>query len=200
MVVPIVSQHPVFRHQLGDGNRKARRRDGGDEVKNLVGVGKIRVARSPQQIADWDFKQHTDHLDGHRPNHQDHGSLHKALLLTGPLQLSTHFPQNAPTHSHNLPYSVAGFQFLFCKSFLKRRCSFPFEYIGKPVNLRVKSDILEIYYKTELVAKHELSTKNLIIIKSTIHSCCRITLRTMTLLHKWQKLIWHKWMTSCERR
>ena len=129
MVVPIVSQHPVFRHQLGDGNWKARRRDGGDEVKNLVGVGKIRVARSPQQIADWDFKQHTDHLDGHRPNHQDHGSLHKSLLLTGPLQLSTHFPQNAPTHLHNLPYSVAGFQFLFCKSFLKRRCSFPFEYM-----------------------------------------------------------------------
>ena len=97
MVVPIISQYPVFRHQLGDGNRKARRRDGGDEVKNLVGVGKIRVACSPQQVADRYFKQHTDHLDGHRTDHQDHRSLHKALLFTGLFQLSTHSPQNAPT-------------------------------------------------------------------------------------------------------
>lgn len=44
-------------------------------------------------------------------------------------------------------------------SYMNNRYSVPFEYIGKPVNLRVKSDILEIYYKTELVAKHELSTK-----------------------------------------
>lgn len=46
-------------------------------------------------------------------------------------------------------------------SYINNRYSVPFEYIGKPVNLRVKSDILEIYYKTELVAKHELSTKKL---------------------------------------
>lgn len=46
-------------------------------------------------------------------------------------------------------------------SYMNNRYSVPFEYIGKPVNLRVKSDILEIYYKTELVAKHELSTKKL---------------------------------------
>ncbi|MFR5147651.1 MAG: IS21 family transposase [Eubacterium sp.] len=46
-------------------------------------------------------------------------------------------------------------------SYMNNRYSVPFEYIGKPVNLRVKSDILEIYYKTELVARHELSTKKL---------------------------------------
>ena len=46
-------------------------------------------------------------------------------------------------------------------SYINNRYSVPFEYIGKPVNLRVKSDILEIYYKTELVARHELSTKKL---------------------------------------
>jgi len=46
-------------------------------------------------------------------------------------------------------------------SYMNNKYSVPLEYIGKPVNLRVKSDTLEIYCGTELIAKHELSKKKL---------------------------------------
>ena len=46
-------------------------------------------------------------------------------------------------------------------SYMNNKYSVPFEYIGKPVNIRVVSDKLEIYFGTELIAKHELSTKKL---------------------------------------
>lgn len=46
-------------------------------------------------------------------------------------------------------------------SYMNNKYSVPLEYIGKPVNLRVKSNTLEIYFSTELIAKHELSSKKL---------------------------------------
>lgn len=46
-------------------------------------------------------------------------------------------------------------------SYMNNKYSVPLEYIGKPVNLRVKSNTLEIYFSTELVAKHELTSKKL---------------------------------------
>ena len=129
MVVPIVSQHPVFRHQLGDGNRKARRRDGGDEVKNLVGVGKIRVARSPNRLLIGILNNILTTLTVIVP------IIRIMAPCTNPcfsLVLFNCPPTFLKMHRlvfHNLPHSAAGFQFLFCKSFLKRRCSFPFEYM-----------------------------------------------------------------------
>ena len=46
-------------------------------------------------------------------------------------------------------------------SYMNNKYSVPFEYIGKPVNIRVNSDKLEIFFGTELIATHELSTKKL---------------------------------------
>ena len=46
-------------------------------------------------------------------------------------------------------------------SYMNNKYSVPLEYIGKPVNLRVKFNTLEIYHGTELIAKHELSGKKL---------------------------------------
>ena len=46
-------------------------------------------------------------------------------------------------------------------SYMNNKYSVPLEYIGKPVNLRVKSNTLEIYFSTELIAKHELTSKKL---------------------------------------
>lgn len=46
-------------------------------------------------------------------------------------------------------------------SYMSNKYSVPLEYIGKPVNLRVKSDILEIYFSTELIARHKLTNKRL---------------------------------------
>ncbi len=46
-------------------------------------------------------------------------------------------------------------------SYMNNKYSVPFEYIGKPVNLRVNSGKLEVYYSTELIAKHDLSNKKL---------------------------------------
>ena len=46
-------------------------------------------------------------------------------------------------------------------SYMNNKYSVPFEYIGKPVNIRVNSDKLEIFLGTELIAMHELSTKKL---------------------------------------
>ena len=46
-------------------------------------------------------------------------------------------------------------------SYMSNKYSVPLEYIGKPVNLRVKSNTLEIYFSTELIAKHELTSKKL---------------------------------------
>lgn len=46
-------------------------------------------------------------------------------------------------------------------SYMNNKYSVPLEYIGKPVNLRVKSNTLEIYFSTELIAKHELTNKKL---------------------------------------
>ena len=46
-------------------------------------------------------------------------------------------------------------------SYMNNKYSVPLEYIGKPVNLRVKSNTLEIYFGTELIAKHELTNKKL---------------------------------------
>ena len=46
-------------------------------------------------------------------------------------------------------------------SYMNNKYSVPLEYIGKPVNLRVKFNTLEIYHGTELIAKHELSSKKL---------------------------------------
>ncbi len=46
-------------------------------------------------------------------------------------------------------------------SYMNNKYSVPLEYIGKPVNLRVKLNTLEIYFSTELIARHELSNKKL---------------------------------------
>ena len=46
-------------------------------------------------------------------------------------------------------------------SYMNNKYSVPLEYIGKPVNLRVKMNTLEIYFSTELIARHELSNKKL---------------------------------------
>ena len=46
-------------------------------------------------------------------------------------------------------------------SYMNNKYSVPLEYIGKPVNLRVKSDTLEIYFSTELIARHKLTNKKL---------------------------------------
>lgn len=46
-------------------------------------------------------------------------------------------------------------------SYMNNKYSVPFEYIGKPVSLRVKSNKLEIYFQTELIATHDLSNKKL---------------------------------------
>ena len=43
----------------------------------------------------------------------------------------------------------------------KCKYSVPPAYIGKPVKLRIMSDQLYIYYSTELIATHSLSTKRL---------------------------------------
>ena len=44
-------------------------------------------------------------------------------------------------------------------SYMNNKYSVPLEYIGKPVSLRVVSDILEIYFSTELIARHHISNK-----------------------------------------
>lgn len=46
-------------------------------------------------------------------------------------------------------------------TFMKCKYSVPAEYIEKPVRLCVINDQLEIYYSTELIAKHRLSDKKL---------------------------------------
>ena len=46
-------------------------------------------------------------------------------------------------------------------SYMNNKYSVPLEYIGKPVNLRVKLNTLEIYFSTELIARHELSNRKL---------------------------------------
>ncbi len=46
-------------------------------------------------------------------------------------------------------------------SYMNNKYSVPFEYIGKPVSLRVKTNKLEIYFQTELIATHDLSNKKL---------------------------------------
>ncbi len=46
-------------------------------------------------------------------------------------------------------------------SYMNSKYSVPPEYIGKPVNLRVEYDFLEIYFGTDLIAKHPLSSKKL---------------------------------------
>lgn len=46
-------------------------------------------------------------------------------------------------------------------TFMKCKYSVPAEYIEKPVRLCVVNDQLEIYYSTELIAKHRLSNKKL---------------------------------------
>ena len=46
-------------------------------------------------------------------------------------------------------------------SYMNNKYSVPFEYIGKPVRLRVQSHKLEIFYSTELIATHDLSNKKL---------------------------------------
>ena len=46
-------------------------------------------------------------------------------------------------------------------SYMNSKYSVPPEYIGKLVNLRVEYDFLEIYFGTDLIAKHPLSSKKL---------------------------------------
>lgn len=46
-------------------------------------------------------------------------------------------------------------------SYMNSKYSVPPEYIGKPVNLRVKYDVLEICSSTNLITKHPLSAKKL---------------------------------------
>ena len=46
-------------------------------------------------------------------------------------------------------------------TFNKCKYSVPPAYIGKPVRLQVKSDKLFIYYSTELIATHLLTSKRL---------------------------------------
>lgn len=46
-------------------------------------------------------------------------------------------------------------------TFMKSKYSVPAEYIEKPVRLRVSNDNLEIYYSTDLIAKHKISNKRL---------------------------------------
>ena len=60
--------------------------------------------------------------------------------------------------SHNRQTTVQKDSMITYKN---NKYSVPFEYIGKPVNLRVKSNTLEIYFHTDLIAKHELSNKKL---------------------------------------
>lgn len=46
-------------------------------------------------------------------------------------------------------------------SYMNNKYSVPLEYIGKPVKLRVNLDTLEIYFGTDIIAKHDLSNKRL---------------------------------------
>jgi len=46
-------------------------------------------------------------------------------------------------------------------TFMKCKYSVPAEYIGKPVRLVLNNDHLEIYYSTEIIAKHKISNKRL---------------------------------------
>ena len=46
-------------------------------------------------------------------------------------------------------------------TYMNKKYSVPAAYIGRPVNLRVKLHMLEIYAGTDLIAKHELSNKKL---------------------------------------
>lgn len=46
-------------------------------------------------------------------------------------------------------------------SYMNNKYSVPFEYIGKPVSLRVEMNKLMIYHSTELIAAHDISTKKL---------------------------------------
>ena len=46
-------------------------------------------------------------------------------------------------------------------TFMKSKYSVPAEYIEKPVRLRINNDQLEIYYSTDLIAKHKISDKKL---------------------------------------
>ena len=46
-------------------------------------------------------------------------------------------------------------------TFMKSKYSVPAEYIEKPVRLCINNDQLEIYYSTDLIAKHKISDKRL---------------------------------------
>ena len=116
--VPVAPQDAVFRNQLGDCHRKSGGGDGGNEVKDLVGIGKIGVSCPSQHVADRDFKEHADHLDGHRADHQDHRSLHKALLLICLSQLSTRFLKTHLAYCYTVPHRGALFNY-FAKIFSK---------------------------------------------------------------------------------
>ena len=84
------------------------------------------------------------------------------LLL---FQKEKEYLQSLPNHkiiesyqSHNRQTTVRKDSMI---SYMNNKYSVPLEYIGKPVNLRVKSDTLEIYFHTELIARHKLTNKKL---------------------------------------
>lgn len=46
-------------------------------------------------------------------------------------------------------------------TYMKHKYSVPAEYIGKPVRIKASTDLLSIYYSTELIAAHRISDKRL---------------------------------------